>query len=159
MPYLYVCTFLKRSSRKRHLSLCLNQHHWLVGLKRPRQDFLFQLPLVAPHDDQRRDDDEGSQHDGNRADRSCQPVDTLAQEIASQPIHCGLHNASQGVEKQKGAQRMRFVLPGRLLRRAARRRSLRRASTSCFSSPLDSATGNISFLMIRSEEHTSELQS
>ena len=102
MPYLYVCTFLKRSSRKRHLSLCLNQHHWLVGLKRPRQDFLFQLPLVAPHDDQRRDDDEGSQHDGNRADRSCQPVDTLAQEIASQPIHCGLHNASQGVEKQKG---------------------------------------------------------
>ncbi len=148
MPYLYVCTFLKRSSRKRHLSLCLNQHHWLVGLKRPRQDFLFQLPLVAPHEDQRRDDDEGSQHDGNRADRSCQPVDTLALEIASQPYTVAYTMPPKALKSRKEAQRMRFVLPGRLLRRAARRRSLRRASTSCFSSPLDSATGNISFLMI-----------
>src|SRR6266487_7132335 len=103
MPYLYVCTFLKGSSRKRHLSLCLNQHHWLVGLKRPRQDFLFQLPLVAPHEDQRRDDDEGSQHDGNRADRSCQPVDTLALEIASQPYTVAYTMPPKALKSRKGA--------------------------------------------------------
>src|SRR2546425_3224784 len=66
---------------------------------------LLQASLVAPHEDQGRDGDERAQHDCNRSDRPCQPMDIITEEVASQSIERGPGDAPQCVVNQEGSPR------------------------------------------------------
>ncbi len=66
---------------------------------------LLQASLVAPHENQRRDDDEQTQCDRNQSDRSCQPMHIIAEEVASQPVDCDPGDSPERVEEQKGSPR------------------------------------------------------
>ena len=66
---------------------------------------LLQASLVAPHENQRRDEDEQTQCDRNQSDRSCQPMHNIAEEVASQPVDCDPGDSPERVEEQKGSPR------------------------------------------------------
>jgi hypothetical protein len=58
---------------------------------------LLQASLVAPHENQRRDDEQ-AQCDRNQFDRPCQSMHIIAEEVASQPVDCGPDDSPERVE-------------------------------------------------------------
>src|SRR5712692_2815745 len=61
----------------------------------------FQLPLVAAHEDEEREEAECRQCERDKANRPGEPLQVIPQEVASQAVARGPDDASQSIEEQE----------------------------------------------------------